>query len=295
MTQVLLQHAVRRYADAHADMAGVAATPLQGVGMMRAYAPTGIVKSLYKPLVCLILQGTKQVTVGADTYEFAAGQSAIVGADLPVMSRVTQASRAEPYLALAVELDTAVLLDLSAQIDGAGTPSTAAPAVLVDETDAAVADCALRLVRLLERTEAIPLLRPSIMRELHYWLLAGRHGRAVRGLARADGTAHRVARAVAVLRGEFDRPLRVERLAAAAGMSSSTFYHHFRVVTSLSPMQFQKQLRLIEARRRMLGDGLSASQAAYEVGYESITQFTREYSRMFGLPPGRDRSESRAA
>ena len=294
MTQAL-RCAVRRYADAHADKDGLAATPLQGVGTMRAFAPTGIVKAVYRPLVCLILQGAKQVTVGPDTYEFAAGQSAIVSADVPVVSRVTRASRAEPYLALAIELDTSVLLDLAAQLGDADSPGPAVPAVLVDDTDAAVADCALRLVRLLDRTEAIPLLHPSIVRELHYWLLAGRHGQAVRGLARPDGAAHRIARAVAVLRGEFDRPLRVERLAAAAGMSASSFHHHFRAVTSLSPMQFQKQLRLIEARRRMLGDGLSASRAAFEVGYASVTQFTREYSRMFGLPPGRDRSGSRAA
>lgn len=294
MTQALCG-AVRRYVDVHGDTEGAAATPLPGVGMMRAYAPTGIARLIYKPLVCLILQGAKQVTVGPDTYEFAAGQSAIVGADVPAVSRVTRASRAEPYLALAIDLDTAVLLDLASQLgtpDGAGP---AAPAVLVDETDAAVADCALRLVRLIERPESIPLLRPSIGRELHYWLLAGRHGRAIRGLARPDGAAQRVARAVAVLRAEFDRPLRVERLAAAAGMSASTFHHHFRAVTSLSPMQFQKQLRLIEARRRMLGDGLSASRAAFEVGYESVTQFTREYGRMFGRPPRRDVSESRAA
>ncbi len=263
--------------------------------MMRAYAPTGIMKSIYKPLVCLILQGAKQVTAGPETYTFAAGQSALVSADVPVVSRITRASRAEPYLALAVELDMAVLLDLSAQLGGSSAAMTAIPAVLVDDTDAAVADCALRLMHLLDRAEAIPVLHPSIMRELHYWLLAGRHGRSVRGLACPGGAAHRIARAVAVLRGEFDRPLRVERLAAVAGMSPSSFHHHFRAVTSLSPMQFQKQLRLIEARRRMLGDGLPASRAALEVGYESVTQFTREYRRMFGLPPGRDMSESRAA
>ena len=294
MTQAL-RCAVRRYADAHADKDGLTVMPLQGVGAMRAFAPTGIVKSIYKPLVCLILQGAKHVTVGLDTYEFAAGQSAIVRADVPVVSRIVRASRAEPYLALAIELDTAVLFDLGAQLGGSDSPGPAAPAVLVDDTDAAVADCALRLVRLLNRTEAIPLLRPSIMRELHYWLLAGWHGRAVRSLARPDGAAHRIARAVAVLRGEFDRLLRVERLAEAAGMSASSFHHHFRAVTSLSPMPFQKQLRLIEARQQMLSDGLSASRAAFAVGYGSVTQFTREYSRMFGLPPGRDRSESRAA
>ncbi len=294
MTQAL-SRAIWQYANVHANAEGLAATPLQGVGLMRAYAPTGIMKSIYKPLVCLILQGAKRVMVGQGTYDFAAGQSAIVSADVPVVSRITQASRAEPYLALAIELDTTVLLDLSAQIGGPNDAGAAIPAVLIDDTDAAVADCALRLVRLLDRTEAIPLLQPSIVRELHYWLLAGRHGRAVRGLAHTDGATHRVARAVAMLRSEFDRPLRIERLAAVASMSSSSFHHHFRAVTSLSPLQFQKQLRLIEARRRMLSDGLSASRAAFEVGYESVSQFTREYGRMFGVPPGRDTSVSRAA
>ena len=266
---------------------------------MAAYAPSSIMKSVYKPLICLILQGAKQFTTGPETYEFAAGQSVIVSADVPVSSRITRASRAEPYLALGIELDMAVLLDLSMQLGGPADVMTVLPTVLptvlIDDTDAAVADCALRLMRLLDRPEAIPLLQPSITRELHYWLLSGRHGRTVRGLARPGGTAQRIAQAVALLRAEFDRPLRVERLAAAAGMSSSSFHHHFRAITSLSPIQFQKHLRLIEARRRMLGDGVSTSRAALEVGYESITQFTREYGRMFGQPPRRDMNESRAA
>ena len=262
---------------------------------MRAYAPTGFVKLIYRPLVCLVLQGAKQVTVGPETYEFAAGQSAVVSADVPAVSRITRASRAKPYLALAVELDAGILLDLPCQASGTKGGTTAAPPVLVDDTDAEVADCALRLLRLVDRPGAIPVLRPSIVRELHYWLLAGRHGAAVRGLARPDGVTHRIARAIAVLRDEFNRPLQVEHLAALAGMSVSTFHHNFRAFTSLSPIRFQKHLRLIEARRRMLGEGLPASLAAFAVGYRSVTQFTREYARMFGLPPGRDRSASRAA
>ncbi len=156
---------------------------------------------------------------------------------------------------------------------------------MVEDTDEAVADCALRLVRLLDRADAIPVLQPAISRELHYWLLAGRHGRAVRGLTCPGGAARRIARAVAVLRGEFNRTIRVDRLAAEAGMSPSSFHHHFRAVTSLSPMQFQKQLRLIEARRRIVGDGITASRAALEVGYESVTQFTREYAACSGYRP----------
>jgi AraC-like DNA-binding protein len=126
------------------------------------------------------------------------------------------------------------------------------------------------------------------VRELHYWLLSGRHGAAIRRLGWPAGQTRRVARAVAVLRAEFTRPLSVDHLAATAGMSRSSFHHHFRAVTSLSPLQFQKQLRLIEARRLMMSEGVSASSAAFAVGYESVSQFTREYGRMFGLPPVKD-------
>ena len=292
-----LRRAVWHYADAHAEPDGFTPTPIKGFGLMRAYTPTPITKAIFRPLVCLILQGSKQVLAGPDTYDFNAGQSAIIGADIPVMGRITRASRAEPYLALAVDLDLAMLLDLQAQIGGpvGPGPGPATASVVVDDTDAAVADCALRLMRLLERPDAIPVLHGSILREVHYWLLTGRHAPVIRGLARPGSHAQHVAKAVAVLRAEFDRPLPVERLAAVAGMSPSSFHQHFRAVTSLSPIQFQKQLRLIEARRRMLSDGLPASRAAFEVGYESISQFTREYGRMFGQPPGRDMSGSRAA
>ena len=141
--------------------------------MIRAHEPTGIMKSIYKPLVCLILQGAKQVTAGPETYTFAAGQSALVSADVPVMSRITRASRTEPYLALAIELDMTVLLELSTQLGGStdamtAVPAVLVPAVLVDDTDAAIADCALRLMRLLDRVDAIPVLHPAITRELHY-------------------------------------------------------------------------------------------------------------------------------
>lgn len=292
MSQALL-HAALRHAEAHADGDGLARTPIEGVTVMRALVPTGVTKSIYKPVICLILQGAKQVAAGPDSYVFAAGQVAVISADVPVASRIIKASRAEPYLAVAVDLDLSILLELAAQV--AGPVGGPLPPVLVDDTDAAVADCALRLMRLLDRAEAIAVLRPSILRELHYWLLAGRHGAAVRGLAGPDGVAQHVARAVAVLRAEFDAKLTVERLAAVAGMSPSSFHQHFRAVTSLSPLQFQKQLRLIEARRRMLNDGLSATRAAFEVGYGSVSHFTREYGRMFGQPPRRDLGESRTA
>jgi AraC-like DNA-binding protein len=151
----------------------------------------------------------------------------------------------------------------------------------------------LRLIRLLDRPAALPVLRAQLVREMHYWLLAGRHGPAIRRLGFPDGPARRIARAVEVIRAEFTASLPVERLASVAGMSPSTFHHHFRAVTSLSPLQFQKQLRLIEARRLMLAHGATPSHAASAVGYESTPQFTREYKRLFGLPPVRETEEAR--
>ena len=301
MTESLKQ-AISRYSDAHANADGFVETPVPGVSMVRVSAPTGIVRAIYKPLLCLVLQGAKQVTVGEELHRFAAGQSLIVSVDLPILGRVVRASRAEPYLSLALELDMGVMREVMGQVAAtAGPPGRRDPApsrdptVFVDETDEAVADCALRLVRLLGRPEAAAVLRPAIVTEMHYWLLAGRHGAALRRLALPGGQAHRIARAVALLRAEFARPVPVGRLAAAAGMSASSFHQHFKAVTSLSPLQFQKQLRLLEARRLMVSEGSSASRAAFAVGYESVPQFTREYGRMFGAPPGRDASEGRAA
>ncbi|MDG2517838.1 helix-turn-helix domain-containing protein [Lysobacter soli] len=163
-----------------------------------------------------------------------------------------------------------------------------------EPTDVEVADAALRLMRLIERPSAMPVLRSQLLRELHYWLLAGHHGPTIRQLGLPDGQVQRVARAVAVLRAEYNRALPVERLAAVAGMSPSSFYQHFRAVTSLSPLQFQKQLRLIEARRLMRSEGHSATNAADTVGYESVPQFNREYRRMFGRPPVRDTMSAKA-
>jgi AraC-like DNA-binding protein len=160
--------------------------------------------------------------------------------------------------------------------------------VLLETTDDHVRESALRLMRLIERPAALPVLAAPLVRELHYWLLAGRHGAAIRRLGLPEGRMRRIARAIALLRADFAQRLPVERLAAAAGMSPSSFHQHFRAVTSLTPRQFQKQLRLIEARRLMLAQGINASNAAYAVGYESVQQFTREYGRMFGLPPARD-------
>jgi AraC-like DNA-binding protein len=281
-----LLNAVRQYGEARADETGLAQTPIPGLTTVRATAPSELVHAISRPLVCLVLQGGKHVTMGSQAFAFAAGDSLLITADVPTVSQITRASVAAPYLSLVLELDLAVIAELASQMEA--VPVADHAPVRIQPTDAEVADAALRLMRLLDRPASVPVLCAQLLRELHYWLLAGRHGAAIRRLGWPDGHAQRVARAVAVLRAEFARPLPVERLAAVAGMSPSSFHRHFRSVTSLSPLQFQKQLRLIEARRLMLSAGMTASSAAFAVGYESVPQFTREYGRMFGLPPVRD-------
>jgi AraC-like DNA-binding protein len=285
MTQTLLESA-RRFAESHADRDGVARTPFPGLAIIRQTASSALQFAINKPLVALVLQGSKRVAMGNQTFDFGAGESLLIAADVPTVSQITRASVSAPYFSLVVELDPAVIENLVVEM-GPG-PSVANRPVRVDLTEAEVADAASRLMRLLDRPASVPILRAQLIRELHYWLLIGRHGAAIRGLGVADSHAHRVARAVALIRTQYARPLRVESLAEVAGMSPSSFHEHFRAITSLTPLQFQKQLRLIEARRMMLADGEAISNVAYAVGYESVPQFTREYGRMFGLPPARD-------
>lgn len=290
VTQALLD-AVARYANAHADPDGVAVTPIPGLTLIRAIRPSALQYAISKPLVALVVQGQKRVSMGSDVFDFGAGDSLVITADVPTISQITEASVGRPYFSLVLDLDQALLTELSVEMKLA--PVADAAPIRTEPTDAEVADAARRLLHLLDRPGSIPVLQTQLLREMHYWLLAGRHGSAIRRLGWADSNIQRVARAVAVLRSEFARPLPVEKLAAVAGMSVSSFHQHFRQVTSLSPLQFQKQLRLIEARRRMIAEGASASTAAYDVGYESVPQFTREYRRMFGMPPMRDVSAAR--
>jgi AraC-like DNA-binding protein len=282
-----LREAVDRYTDAYPGADGLTATAIPSLTLVRATAPSGLVHAINRPLVCLVLQGSKHVTTGSQAFTFSGGSSLLITADVPTVSQITEASTERPYLSLVLELDTAVLVELLAHMDGT-PPAGPVHSVAVDPTETEAADTALRLMRLLDRPASIGVLQAQLVRELHYWLLLGRHGPAMRVLGWPGGHAEHIAHAVAVLRAEYARPLSIKRLAAVAGMSPSSFHLHFRGVTSLSPIQFQKQLRLIEARRLMLAEGFGAGRAAYAVGYESVPQFTREYGRMFGQSPARE-------
>lgn len=288
-----LRDAVSRYTEANAGAGGIAPTDIKGMSLVRTTAVGELQYAIQRPLICLVVQGAKQVTVGSQTLAFSAGDSMLLTADAPTVSQIIRASGAAPYLSFALYLDAALIAALSGEMRAVMVET--GYALRLQATDAEVADTALRLINLLERPAAMPLLQTQLVREMHYWLLAGRHGAAIRQLGSPNSHARRIGRAIEIIRQDFASPLGIERLASAAGMSASTFHQHFKAVTSFSPLQFQKQLRLIEARRLMLAKGARPSHAAYEVGYESVPQFTREYRRFFGLPPGRETEAARRA
>jgi AraC-like DNA-binding protein len=291
MAATLLDTA-RHYAEAHADARGIARTPIPGLNIVRATAPGDLRYTISRPLICLALQGKMRVTIGSRDIEACASETLLLTADVPAINQVTHASVLEPYVALLIDLDLAVIANLAADMDAAAPVDVARNRV--GKTDEEVATAALQLMRLIRHPASVTLLFEPLLRQLHYWLLAGRHGPEIQRLSTPDGAARRVARAIAVIRAEFAKSLPIDRLAAVAGMSSSAFHQHFRTATSLTPLQFQKQLRLLEARRLMLSQAMTASNAAFAVGYQSASQFTRDYRRMFGLPPLRETAAARS-
>lgn len=262
-------------------------TALPEVSLVRATAPGGLVHAISRPLACLVLQGRKRVTAGSTSVEFGAGESLLITAHVPTVSQITEATDEAPYCSIVFALDPAVISEVGVEMDH--DPAANASPVQSEATGAEVADVAWRLLRLLDRPNGISVLYTAYIRELHYWLLVGRHGRAVRKLgALNSGPRQGIARTISLLREQFAEKISMDSLATNAGMSLSSFHQQFRAATALTPLQFQKQLRLIEAKRLMLSDGRNASAAAYQVGYESVHQFSREYTRLFGAPPMRD-------
>ncbi|MDX3930025.1 MAG: AraC family transcriptional regulator, partial [Shinella sp.] len=203
--------------------------------------------------------------------------------------RIVEASPQAPYLGITIDLDVAMLREVLEQLDTPPVPpADSGSCVFVGQVDEPLAECVLRLIRMSQTPKAIPILYPSVMREICYWLLTGPNGGELCHLALPESNIMRVGKAIYFLRDNFAQTLRVEQMAEVAGMSPSSFHQHFKVLTSLTPLQFQKQLRLLEARRLMVAEALSVEQAAYKVGYESPSQFSREYSRMFGVAPKQD-------
>jgi AraC-like DNA-binding protein len=268
-----------------------------GLRLLRQSSPTPVDHGVSSPAFCVIAQGAKEVLLGDDCYRYDADHYLITAAALPTTARVTEASENSPYLGLVLGLDPALVGSVMVE---AGRPApregAAVRAFDVSPLDAGLLDAVLRLVGLLDApAEEARFLRPLITREIVFRLLMGAQGGRLHHIAAIGGHAHRIARALERLREDFDRPLRVEDVAREAGMSVSGFHHHFKAVTAMSPLQFQKRMRLQEARRLMLGEDLDASSAGHRVGYSDASHFTREYKRLFGEPPARDVERLREA
>jgi AraC-like DNA-binding protein len=283
-----LLDAARRYAEFRSDKTGITKTPIAGLTVARSIEIGELQPAASRPSICLVLQGTMKVLMGSRYIEAEPGDTILLDASAPTITNVTRASIVEPYVAVLIAVDPALVASLTADIDAVMPASE-----LTADTDEEVAAVTLRLIKLVRRPEAMRLLLAPLIRELHYWLLIGKHGAAIKGLSQPDSAARRIARAVALIRAEFARALPVERLAQIAGMSASAFHQHFRAATSMTPLQFQKQLRLTEARRLMVSEGMTSSTAAFAVGYQSVPQFTRDYRRQFGLPPMRETAAAR--
>ncbi len=271
------------------DKDGLHVTAISALALARVDALNQPTSYMYEPSICLVAQGVKRVLLGDDTYVYDAHHYLITSVVLPAVVQVIKASREKPYLGLILKLDRREISQLMAD------SNLPPPRAQQSSRGMATGDVTLpllnafqRLIDLLAEPKDIPILAPIIQREILYRLLVGDQGARLRQIASTGSQSHQIARAIDWLKGNFTRPLRIDDLAGQASMSISTFHHHFRSMTALSPLQFQKQLRLQEARRLMLAERLDAANAAFQVGYESPSQFSREYSRVFGAPPLRD-------
>jgi AraC-like DNA-binding protein len=265
------------------------ATDIPGLTLHRRTAPTAPCSMTYEPGLTVIAQGRKRVELGRNIFIYDASRFLLTSVDLPVVSRVIEASEEVPCLALSLKLEMPVIRELLSreEIDVAEAPSES-PGMAIGETTVEFLSACCRLLDLLHTPRDIPFLSGLIQREIIYRILRGAEGARLRAIATLGEQSHRTAKAIAWIKANYAKPLRVEDLADIAGMGVSTLHHHFRMLAAMSPLQYQKQLRLQVARGRMLMDGLDAASAAFEVGYESASQFNREYSRFFGQPPMRD-------
>jgi len=266
-------------------------TGIPRVAMVQGEIPEHQLAALYDPMINLILQGSKSMTIGDQTLHYDPASYFVMSVDLPAVGSVHPAATGEPYLAISLTLDPQVIAGVLEQ-----APASAGRAVGQGFSVATVTpellDAWVRMLRLIERPDDIPVLAPAYEREILYRVLQGPHGWLLRDIATPDTALSRIHAAITWIRENFAKPLRVETLAAMVAMSASAFHRHFKAVTNMSPLQYQKTIRLMHARQRMITQALTVGSAALEVGYESPTQFSREYGRLFGQPPARDVSRA---
>ena len=268
-------------------------TPIPRVTLLRSLAQTGPARVLYEPLFCVVAQGRKQVMIGDRVLIYDAAKYLVVSVDLPASGSIIEASPSEPYLAFSLRLDRAALAEMLLEMAEAEDHGAPAAGMAVSPVDADLLDPVIRMLRLLDRLGDQSILAPLAEREILYRLLNGAQGGMLRQIALADSRLSCVSRVIDWIKRNYSDPIRVEMLAEIAGMSASSFHRHFKAVTSMSPLQFQKQIRLQEARRLLLAQRTDVGSIGFAVGYESQSQFSREYSRMFGAPPARDAARLR--
>jgi len=279
----------------HAPVDGSFQTVIKPLFMVRHDRPSQSVPGLVQPALCIMAQGRKDVTLGGELYTYDPLNYLVLSVALPISGKVIYATPEEPHLALRLEIDPVEINALIAEAGPMSVPTRhSGRGMYVERIDSQLLDAVIRLIRLLDTPKDIPMLAPLINREILYRLLRGSEGHRLYEIAISNCQTHRVTQAIKWLNDHFQEPLRIEDLAREVNLSVSTLHHRFKSVTAMSPLQYQKQLRLQEARRLMLADGLEASAAGYRVGYESASQFSREYSRLFGAPPLRDLARLRS-
>jgi AraC-like DNA-binding protein len=280
---------IERYSGSN----GFHKTAIPGLTLIRGTQTSSGNCGVYKPAMALISQGEKHVTLGEDSFIYDQSRYLVSSLDLPVIGRVTRASEEEPYLCIMFDLEPRRISELMSEMKLSRPPSASGRAMAVGELTVELLDPVLRLTRLLDSPQDIPVLAPMIERELLYRLLTGECGQRLRNLAVAESQTGQIVRAIDWLKTHYTQSLRIEDLAKTVHMSESSLHHHFKAVTAMSPLQYQKMLRLQEARRLMLTERQDAASAGHRVGYESPSQFSREYSRLYGAPPLRDISQLR--
>jgi len=271
-------------------------TAVDNLILFRRSGPTSPQHAAYRPGFAIVAQGAKSLTMGQEVYRYGAGQYLLTSLDLPVASHVTEASTVAPYLCFAFMIDSAKLTDLLARVSiSRAATADCMRGLAVNVASPDLLDASVRLLRLLDRPQDIAVMAPLIEHEILYRLFIGPDGHRLMQIAMSESQSNQVVRAVAWIRDNFDQPLRIEDLAERLNMSVSSLHHHFKAVTAMTPLQYQKQLRLHEARRLILVDRLDVGMAGHRVGYLSPSQFSREYSRLYGSPPLRDVESMRRA
>ncbi|MGC5328333.1 AraC family transcriptional regulator [Brevibacillus sp. SYSU BS000544] len=270
----------------HAPSNGMHQTAVPALALMHATQLSEPLESVYKPSICVVAQGAKIATLANETYRYDPSTYLVTSVELPIIGRIIEASPETPYLSLKLSFDTDVIVDIMKEMNCPDfVPAEACRGITVNRTSPELLEAIVRLMQLLNAPEDVPILAPLVTREILYRILQGEQGTFLHQFAISGSHAHNIAHAIQLINRQFNRPLVIEQLAKSVNMSTSAFHKHFKRVTAMSPLQYQKTVRLQEARRLMLTESVQASDAAFRVGYESPSQFSREYARKYGHPP----------